>query len=811
MAQEAASVLVVDAARARRLLLAQAVDESDEQGRFLSAVEREQLEREAVHAVTGGEPMRTPDPRAYLDERARRVVEVLRRRDPPLAALERAEPWQRWLGWGLPLVALALGAMLERIDNPEQVNMLSPPLLAFLLWNLLIYAGLLLAPLWRRGRQRRGPGGVAAVLRDWIGPGTDRRRRQVRSAIAARFHLHWWRVAGTLEGWRIARILHLSSAAWAIGVGLSIVLGGLVREYRVGWESTLLDVSQVHTLLRVIFAPVVAVLPLEGFTLADLERMHFRSGAAVGQAEARHWIALYLGLLGLVVVVPRSLLASYAGLRRRWLARALPIDLGDAYYAQVLARVSPARVTLAWAASTEPQREMLRRLWAEASAEPGGTMAASATIDRPARSTPLRTDRGDELIAVEFAPLVDAAQAHPQPQTGAPAIDAPTASSSSDRHVPARWFGRLQSWWAPRSTELAVGPQRPHADLWLVALSSREEWASIAPQLQGLPRPVLLLLDAPTQEEAIAVRTAAEVGRVPVEPLSLRANVACWAYEEPLRAAIARHLPSHQAAGGQRLLVDWRARHEARLLAAMAVLAEPLVQAAGDAQAIGTGPVGWRRIVDANERETSVQAREQAMAQLMQRLARSHAQSIDELRRMHGLPPAPPEAAQGWDADRFVVRQSVDASQAGMAGAASGAAAGVGIDLITGGLSLGAGAALGALVGGGAAFVAAALRNRGTPGGGSQVQLSDPMLQALCELSLLQYVAVAWRGTRSDEALAAWRTEVVAVVAAYRDALELAWQHARRPVAAADKKMPGEVAGLMADMAREVLERLQPE
>ena len=74
-----------------------------------------------------------------------------------------------------------------------------------------------------------------------------------------------------------------------------------------------------------------------------------------------------------------------------------------------------------------------------------------------------------------------------------------------------------------------------------------------APQRLALLRPVLLLLDAPTQEEAIAVRTAAEVGRVPVEPLSLPTHLGCWAFEEPLRQAIAKHLPAYQGAGSQRI------------------------------------------------------------------------------------------------------------------------------------------------------------------------------------------------------------------------------------------------------------------
>lgn len=802
MTHDPANPLIVDEARARRLLLAQSLDESDKEGRFVSAVEREQLEREALHAVAGDQPAQAPEPRRYLDERSRRLIDIVRRRDPRLAALEQAEPWQRWLGIGLPLLALLLGAGLERIDNPDQVNMLSPPLLAFLLWNLLTYVVLLLRPLFMRGRSGRGPGGIAAGLRELLGHSREPSATRTRSAVMTRFHLHWWRIAGAVEGWRIARILHLSSAAWAVGVGLSIVLGGLVREYRVGWESTLLDLPQVHTLLSALFSPVVAVLPLEGFTVDDLARMHFRSGAAVGQAEARHWIALYLGLLGLVVVVPRLLLATYAAMRRRWLAGALRIDLAEPYFVELLARVSPARLALAWAAAGPAQREVMRRLWGEAAAEPG---------DLRERVVPLRTDRGDEMIVAEFVPPLSSAPAEPPPaidrQAAEPADAASTARSTptTPERLPARWFGRLQAWWEPAPRAVATAP-RTEADHWLVALSNADELATLLPHLNAVPRPVLLLY-AGTPEEAALLRHRAEVARLPFEMLPLHDAAGCWAWEEPLRAAIAKPLPEHKQAGTQRLFSAWRTRHEERLHQSMQLLAQPLLAAARDVQAIGSGAVGWRRIVDNTERESSQRAREQAMAALMERLAQAQWQGLTQVRELHGLPPVPAAESGAWEASRFVVRESVHARQAGMAGAASGAAAGAGIDLMTGGLSLGAGAALGALVGGGAAFVAAALKNRSTPGGEAVVQLSDEMLQALCELSLLQYLAVARRGHNTHDVPAHWRSGVVAAVESRRADYHAIWEKARR--APADAKQPGELAGLLASQARDLLTRLR--
>nr|WP_290428777.1 DUF3482 domain-containing protein [Ramlibacter aurantiacus] len=783
--------LTLDSARARRLMLVQAIDESDSQGRLVGEAERDQIERQALQAVAGPEVSRPPDPGRYLDERARRVLETVDKRDARIASLERAEPWQRWLGWGLPALALVAGLLVERIDNPGQVNMLSPPLLAFVLWNLVIYLGLLLRPLWaRRGRGSAGPGGLAAALRDWMGHRSPPRgSRQLRAAVATRFRLNWWRVAGALEGWRIAGILHVSAAAWGLGVGLSIVLGGLVREYRVGWESTLLDLAQVHTLLQVLFAPVVALLPLEGFSIDQVQRMHFRSGAAVGTAEARHWISLYLGLLGIVVVVPRVLLAAWCATRRRWAGRGLRIDLRERYFAELMARVSPARLVLAWAAAPGSQRALMRRLWRDA----GQPEDAVGFGPRP-----LQTSRGDELVVWEATP-----QAVP-PAAPAPA---PVPAAGAEGSSPGRWLTRLRAWWEPPPLAVADASQAD-ADLWLLALESPRQLSAFLPQLHALPRPVVVLHGA-DETQVQDLRHAVEAARLqPVEWLPLRDVAGCWAWEEPLRDAIARHLPAHKSAGGQRLLVAWTIHHDDRLALAMRLLAAPLLQAAREVQEVGSGRLSLRRLVDGIEREAEQQARQQAMATLLSRLAPVQQDSWVQLHRLHGLdvPSGPVDTTLA--STRFVVRQGVNASQAGMAGAASGAAAGVGIDLITGGLTLGAGAALGAMVGGGAALVAAALKNRSAPGGATQVQLSEDMLQALCELALMQYLAVAMREPlETSEPPAAWRSAVVAVVETRRSELRALWERARA-TPPGDPEVAGAATERLQEMARVLLAQL---
>ncbi|AEG94138.1 DUF3482 domain-containing protein [Ramlibacter tataouinensis] len=793
MTGEQGTTLTLDERAARRLLLAQAVEIADTDGKLLGGSEREQIDQAALEATRDPARRQGPEPGLYLGERARRLLAAVENRQPRIAALQHGEPWQTLLAWGLPALALLLGASLERIDNPRQVNMLSPPLLAFLFWNLLVYLGLLLAPLLPRPARGRG---LAALLRGWLAnaPGLEGAsaplRGRLRADVAAQYRLRWWRVAGALEGWRIQQVLHASAAAWGVGVALSMVLGGLVREYRVGWESTLLDLPQVHAFLRVLFAPVVALLPLEPFSLADLERMHFRSGVEVPREEARRWLGLYLGLLGLLVVLPRGLLALYAAVRRRWLGRAIRIDLREPYFAETLARVSPARVVAGLALPDPDAAQVLLRLLRQASSRPGSPPPGAGLP-----WTVLETARGDELCMVELAAREAAAAEQ-------------VSAARSWLSLP-RWTRRGAA--APPPAD---APERlpDDVDLVLVAASHPAELEAAAPLLRRLGRP-LLVLTAGDTAEAHALRAAAERERLEAEVLPLDRCGRCWVQEAALREAVLRRLPRHKAAGAVRLMQCWRERHRQRQDESLRLLAEPLLLAARESQPLPGGPLSLRRVVDPAEREAGQQAREAAMAALLQRIGQAQAQAFAELLRLHGLEMAGPggsatPALPGGEA--FRVQQSVHAPQAGLAGAASGAAAGATVDLMTGGLTLGAAAALGALIGGGAALAAATWKNRSAPGTEAAVRLSDEMLQALAQGALLQYLMAIHHGRYSGaeplEAPVMWRTEVAAVVEEARAQLTALWTQARQARDGLDLR-PGMVQQLTL-LADRVLARL---
>ncbi|HET8748163.1 MAG TPA: DUF3482 domain-containing protein [Ramlibacter sp.] len=772
-------LLLLDEPSARQLVLVRAVEDVDTQGRLLSAVEREQLEGEALEASRGSGAAGI-DFGQYLQQRARRMLAVVDKRQPRIAALQDPEAWRRWVLAGVPLLACVLGAAIDRIDNPHQVNMLSPPLLGVLAWNLAVYVLMLLSLFLPRAPQL-----PVAGLQRWLAglPAPGRRTGRLHTDVAARFHEHWLRATGSQQWLWLKQLLHLSAGGWALGLAISIVLGGIVREYRVGWESTLLGVEQVHAFLRALFAPVVALLPFQAFSVADLQRMSFHSGAPVGVDEARRWVWMYVALLFLLVVIPRALLAAWAHWRRRRLARAVRIDLRDPYFVQVLARVSPARITIGLVAPDSPGRDAVLRMLHQVADRPPPDGHVPWTV--------LSTAKGDVLRVFEVPPGF---------QPPAAVVTAPAGGGSPAQAWLQDLLGRFKT--VPRAHEQrdAVQATLADTDLMLVVPARPADLREAARLLHWVGQPTIVL--APDDQAVIGAAQQLGAG---TQVLPLEHCTAHWLADPVLLEAAAARVAAGKRAGFERLAATWKDRNAVRFAEAMRLLATELARAARDSEDVGSAPVSLRHLVNAAERDASQRAREGARNALLQRLRAGEAAVLAELVQLYraGVPLAPVAGARMESG--FSEQQPVDSPQAGLAGAATGAAMGAGIDLLTGGLTLGAAAALGAMIGGGAAYAAAAWRNRGTPGGQPQVQLGDDLLQTFTESLVLTYLVVAHRALPREEAPPSWRSEVVAAVEARRDPFSELWQQTRQ--APQPTTTVPALATMLEDIVRDVLER----
>jgi hypothetical protein len=203
------------------------------------------------------------------------------------------------------------------------------------------------------------------------------------------------------------------------------------------------------------------------------------------------------------------------------------------------------------------------------------------------------------------------------------------------------------------------------------------------------------------------------------------------------------------------------------------------------------------------------------MASLVERLNRRIADTTAALLRLHRLDPGEAGRINARVREHFAVRAPVDKTQAGLLGAVvSGAATGLSADLMAGGLTLGGGALLGAIVGAltmaGAAWGFNTTTDREQP----TVQFADPFLRTLLVGAVLRYLAVAHFGRGrgnfvEGEAPAFWQAEVETALTRRGADLASLWKAVR---AAPDDET---AARLVEEATRPItidtLERLYPE
>ena len=320
----------MDERSARDVVLARAIETSDGAREVWSDADRAWATRASGEIV--GEKARDD---AFIARRAELILDRLAERHPRIRTLSR---WPSTRGWIAPvaaIVAFVIGGLGVDISPTQRINLLAPPVLALLAWNLAVYVALLVAAVMpRRGRGAPGPvrQAVAACFRDVSQP--IRKSVAPRPLVVAmrRFATEWPALALPLWQRRAARLLHLCAAALAAGAIAGLYVRGIALEYRAGWQSTFLDASAVARLLDVVLAPGAW---LTGITIPDATHLAAIGGDSAGE-NAAPWIHLYAATLLLVVILPRLLLAAVAGIGERRLVRRFPVALGHAYYQRLL-------------------------------------------------------------------------------------------------------------------------------------------------------------------------------------------------------------------------------------------------------------------------------------------------------------------------------------------------------------------------------------------------------------------------------------------------------------------------------------------
>lgn len=248
-----------------------------------------------------------------LAARARVALQRLAARDRGIRRLLDARAWQpAWAGLALAIGLLA-GLASDALVGGAYFNLLSLHFWALIAWNLALFLWLAAASIRHTGGGGRSRRALARLL-----------VRATRAAsLPAGFAARWAQAGAALSAARAALLLHLAAAGLALGLIAGLALRGLVLDYRAGWASTLLGPDTVRDVLALALQPALA---LSGSTLpADFEALRVTPGqpAAASAAPWMGWMALQLLL---VVVLPRLLLAAWAGWRARRLALDFPLD-----------------------------------------------------------------------------------------------------------------------------------------------------------------------------------------------------------------------------------------------------------------------------------------------------------------------------------------------------------------------------------------------------------------------------------------------------------------------------------------------------
>jgi hypothetical protein len=425
-------------------------------------------------------------------------------------------------------------------------------------------------------------------------------------------------------------------------------------------------------------------------------------------------------------------------------------------------------------------------------ADVGEVRDAAHVTQHAEAHTLLQTEAGDRLVWWDTPGLGDSVRLHRR------------LSQSGN---PLGWF-LSQVWdrWTDPAfflSQRAMASAREHADVVLYLVNASEppqDAGYLEPELKILGwmgKPVLVLLNQ-LGAAGGAEQQAAEVARwqrhlapfgVVREVLPLDAFSRCWVQEDALFQALAPCLPDQLQAAHQRLVAQWWVLQLTRLRGSMAAVAPALLASAEVLRGAADG------LQDA----------------LVQRAAQSQRTLTRALLDRHGLQGEAGRAHwQALEQSLWQVRTPVNTAQAGLLGAlSSGAATGLGADLLSGGLSMGVGALLGALAGAvtfaGAALAANRLRGVAEP----EAQLSIEAWLELVEVALCTYLAVAHfgrgRGAFVEEGAPDLWQHVVRGVVANR-ASDLAALRAEPHEADAARRL----ALLLEGMALRALKQLYP-
>ena len=727
-------------------------------------------------------------------------------------AVKAALKWPSWLGCLVVLGAFGLGIATDAIGSSHSVNLLAPPLMLLMLWNVSVYALI----------------GLNAVRGWFTAPNSDK-SSQTDNDI---------RTAKRLALARGTTVMHCGAAAMAAGALTSMYWRGLVFDYQALWQSTFLSAASVHHIISMVLGPASWI---SGMPLPDAQALaQLRYPISVGENAGR-WMHWYAITVFLVVLLPRGLLALWSHRQAQHVLKPVIATAGTSLGASASVTASAKIVP----PSLQAGRQVTIALSLVSHTNVGKTTLARTLLGRDigeVRNAEHVTHTAERHVLVESlqGDTLERLELWDTPGFGDSERLAKRLAQGNNAMA---WFmsevwDRLQNrdfWFSQR----AVRNILDEADVVLYLINASEAPGDVAyldaelKVLDLIGKPVIVLLNQlgqpsmPEQATAELQRWTARVSTSVCvkEVLLLDAFTRCWVQEGRLLQAIASVLPNRQAQFA-RLNTAWQVRNRQRWQAAMDVLAQRLSRAALDREVLADA--GWTdRLKEAGAvlgkamglpGDAPKSPKELAMTRLAQRLDADIRTSMDALIALHGLDGHASSALLTRLAEHyanFALQAPQSEGKAALwGGVVTGALMGLKADILSGGLTLGggmlAGGVLGALGGAGLARGYNLVKGVDVP----TLAWTPEVLDDLTRSALLGYLAVAHfgrgRGAWIDaEPPAFWLERIDAALSSQLDVLHGLWASAAE--SHASPKFQAQLLAILVQTSQTLLLSLYPD
>ncbi|MGH8169001.1 MAG: hypothetical protein ACRETJ_00495 [Steroidobacteraceae bacterium] len=352
------------------VLLVHAIEQSDLAGDALSLDDRAHATREAAdgRALPAVGDATTPingDSERFLVRRADALLARLRVRSPGVDRVLAAAASPAGLDRTILLLGFLLGVAIAFAEG-GRIDIFAYPLIGLVVWNLIVYAVLIVRAFRSPRPGHQAFGAVAAreavalqrdgFFRRWLARlYANRVHARIDALIThsigfnaplapglRRFATDWSEVGRPLFRERARRLLHLAAILAGAGLMAGYDIRGWLLRQAAGWGTTVFGPASAHTALVTLYGAASAVSGVSIPSAHDIQSLAWTSPTA-GGGPAGLWLYLIDWTVLLYIVLPRLIAAIVTTVSLwRYSATLRTPPQFSGYLASVLRPLSPS-------------------------------------------------------------------------------------------------------------------------------------------------------------------------------------------------------------------------------------------------------------------------------------------------------------------------------------------------------------------------------------------------------------------------------------------------------------------------------------